>query len=59
MSKFDRDQVARAARMYRTNADAGKALGTSAGSFTRLCKTYELETPAERARREKKEAAGV
>lgn len=58
-SQFDHEQISRAARMYRTNSDAGRALGIAAGSFTRLCKTYEIESPAERSRRERTERKEV
>ena len=38
-------QLERVCRMYKTNADAARALGIASGSITRLCKQYGLETP--------------
>lgn len=45
-----REQVERAARMYRSNQDAGRALEIDPRSFARLCRRYGIETPYVRKR---------
>jgi hypothetical protein len=45
MQKIARERVERAARMYRTCQDAGRALDIAPGSFSRLCRLYGIETP--------------
>jgi len=44
-SKYTPERVTRAARIYATNKDAGTALGITSGSFSRLCKRYDIVTP--------------
>ena len=51
MEQFDRERIARAARIYASNRDAGLALGIAAGSFGRLCRRYGIETPQARRKR--------
>ena len=51
MEQFDRERVARAARIYASNRDAGLALGIAPGSFGRLCRRYGIETPQARRKR--------
>ena len=51
MEQFDRERIARAARIYASNRDAGLALGIAPGSFGRLCRRYGIETPRARRRR--------
>ena len=46
-----REQVERAARMYKSNQDAGQAMGVHPRSFARLCRRYGIETPYVRRRR--------
>ena len=48
------DAVARAARLYRANADAARALGIAAGTFTRWCRELGIETPNDRYRKIRK-----
>lgn len=55
-NRTSREAVARAAKMYHTNRDAGAALGMAAGSFGRLCRRFGIETPQVRQRRELREA---
>ena len=55
MPSIPREQIARAARIYASNQDAGAALGIASGSFGRLCRHYEVETPQKRKRRANKE----
>ena len=50
------DQVARAARIYHSNADAAAALGITSRSFARLCRRLGVETPYARARRRRQAA---
>jgi len=45
------DQVERVARMYRSNADASRALGITTQAFGRLCRQHDIETPHARRRR--------
>ena len=52
---FDRVRIERAARIYRSNMDAGLALGIAPGSFGRLCRRYGIETP--QAHRKRKQAS--
>lgn len=47
---YSREQIERAARLYHTTRDAGKALGMAPGSFSRICRRYGIETPNERRR---------
>ncbi|MCY3739285.1 MAG: hypothetical protein OXG13_23015 [Gemmatimonadaceae bacterium] len=51
MEQFDRARIARAARIYASNRDAGLALGIAPGSFGRLCRRYGIETPQARRKR--------
>ena len=51
MVKTTRDRVERAARIYPSNKEASAALGIAAGSFSRLCREYGIETPHSRHRR--------
>ena len=44
-SKTDRSRIERVARMYNSNKEASAALGIASGSFSRLCKRFEIETP--------------
>lgn len=46
-----REQVERVARIYKSNKDAGRALGIEMRSFSRLCRQYGIETPYARRRR--------
>ena len=48
---FDRVRIERAARIYRSNMDAGLALGIAPGSFGRLCRRYGIMTPQQRRKR--------
>jgi hypothetical protein len=51
MEKVDQNRVARAARLYASNKEAGQALGIAAGSFGRLCRQYGIQTPQARRQR--------
>ncbi len=53
-----REQVERVARIYKTNQDAGQALGITMRSFGRLCRKYGVETPYGRRRRRLHEEVG-
>ncbi len=46
--KVSRAEVARAARMYRLNKDAAKALDISASTFSDHCEKFGIETPSAR-----------
>ncbi|MFT5091092.1 MAG: hypothetical protein ACI906_004141 [Candidatus Latescibacterota bacterium] len=50
-SGIPREQIERAARVYKTNLDAGRALDISVHHFSRLCRRYGIETPYARRRR--------
>ena len=54
--RVDRERIARAARIYASNRDAGAALGIAAGSFGRLARRYGIETPQARRKRERQDA---
>ena len=48
MRKTPLDQVERVARIYRSNADASRALGITTQAFGRLCRQHGIETPHSR-----------
>ena len=50
MFRIERERVERVARMYPSTKDASQALGIAPGSFSRLCRQYEIETPRSRRR---------
>jgi hypothetical protein len=52
---MDKERIERAARIYACNHDAGLALGIAPGSFGRLCRRYDVETPQARRRRHRYE----
>ena len=54
--KITREEVERVARIYRSNVDAGVALGINPSSFGRLCRKYDIESPYARSQRRKNEA---
>ena len=56
MQKIERARIERTARIYASNEDACRALGIAAGSFSRLCRLYGIETPYARKRRRWQEA---
>ena len=56
MIRIERERVERAARMYPSTKSASQALGIAPGSFSRLCREYEIETPRSRRRRQRVEA---
>ena len=43
------------ARIYASNQEASGALGIAPGSFSRLCRCYNIETPYARKRRRREE----
>lgn len=47
---ISRERIERAARMYKTNIDASKALGIIPSSFGKLCRQWNIETPWARKR---------
>ena len=51
MVGIERERVERVARMYRTCQDASRALGIAPGSFSRLCRKFEIDSPRTRRRR--------
>lgn len=53
-----REQVERAARLYKTNQYASEALGVVMPVFGRLCRRYGIETPYARKRRILREYSG-
>jgi len=54
MEKIARERIERAARIYASNQDASQALGIAAGTFSRLCRQYEIETPYARRHRRRR-----
>jgi len=55
MRKIEPERIERAARIYASNEDASRALGIAPGSFSRLCRLYDIETPYARKRRRRQE----
>ena len=53
-----REAVERVARIYKSNKDAGAAMGIRSRSFARLCRQYGIETPYAREQRWRRDAAG-
>ena len=51
-----REDVERVARIYKTNKDAGAAMGIVPASFSRLCRQYGIESPYARKERQRREA---
>ena len=56
MYGIPRDWIEHAARVYKSNSEASRALGIATGSFGRLCRKYGIETPYARQRRDRQEA---
>ena len=52
-----REDIERVARIYKTNQDAGAALGILPDSFARLCRKHGIESPYARRQRRRREAA--
>ena len=48
---LSREMVGRAARMYRLNKDAAKALEITVATFNTYCRQLGIETPGARRRR--------
>ena len=55
MRKIEPERIKRAARVYASNQEASRALGIAPGSFSRLCRLYNIETPYARKRRRREE----
>jgi hypothetical protein len=55
MRKIEPERIERAARIYASNQEASRALDIAPGSFSRLCRTYGIETPYARRRRRREE----
>ena len=51
MRKIEPERIKRAARIYASNQEASRALGIALGSFSRLSRLYNIETPYARKRR--------
>mgnify|MGYP005827051499 CR=1 FL=1 len=47
-SNISRERLERAARIYNSATDAGRALGIAAGIFSRICQEQGILTPAQR-----------
>ncbi len=56
MVAIPKDWIERAARVYKSNSEASKALGIASGSFARLCRKYGIETPYARQEKARQEA---
>ena len=54
-SSIPKEQIERAARMYRTNRLASAALGIHLATFSRLCREYGVSTPYDRRRQQPRE----
>jgi hypothetical protein len=51
------EALKRAARIYKTNKDAGAALGMSMRGFARACRRHGIETPHARRQKMRRPAA--
>jgi len=51
-ARIPKEQIERAARVYRTNRLASNALGIHLATFSRLCREYDVVTPFERRRQQ-------
>jgi len=51
-ASIPKEQIERAARVYRTNRLASNALGIHLATFSRLCREYGVVTPFERRRQQ-------
>ena len=49
--RITREQVERVARVYKSNKEAGLALGVTRGHFGRLCRKLGIATPYARSQR--------
>lgn len=58
-ASIPKEQIERAARMYRTNRLASAALGIHLATFSRLCREYGISTPYEKRRRRSQEMRGT
>ena len=58
-SVITKERLERIARIYKTNKDAGSAIGMHPGAFARLCRQHGIVTPYVRQRRETRSAAGT
>lgn len=56
-SGIAREAVERVARVYHSSQDAARALGITQRSFNRLCRRFDVETPAARRRRQSSRVA--
>ena len=54
MEKTSRERIERVARVYASNKEASQALGIAPGSFGRLCREYNIETPYARNHRRRR-----
>jgi len=54
MQKIPVEWIERAARVYASNQDACRALGIAGGTFGRLCRENDIETPFARQRRQRR-----
>lgn len=50
---MERNELERAARVYRTNKAAATAMGISATTFDKLCRKHGVETPHLRSQKVK------
>jgi hypothetical protein len=56
MQKVPKEWLERVARVYASNQEASRALGIANGTFGRLCRQYEIETPFARQRQRRTQA---
>ena len=57
MQRTSKEQIERAARLYKRNVDASAAIGITQHTFGRLCREYGIETPHARMRRQRRQSA--
>jgi len=57
-TQFTKERIERAARIYSTTSGAAAALGIKPGSFSRLCRKYEIETPQQQKQNRRGSSTG-
>lgn len=57
-TEITQERLERVCRMYKTNADASRALGVKGSTVKRLCERFGIQTPTERHKGERTSYAG-
>jgi hypothetical protein len=57
-TQYTKERIERAARIYSTTSGAAAALGIKPGSFSRLCRKYEIATPIQQKQNRRGSSTG-